>query len=228
MRKYALYAVGEIALVVIGILIALQINNWNEDRILKEKEIINLIEIRDNLKSDLENELNPSVIEYETRNQNGNVIRQFYLSPNSPSADSISRFLRSFSEPEWRFIFKTFAFENLKSIGIDLISNDSLRSNISSIYSYDYKEIASRGSKLSAYYIQQVSPVMNKIIDKFDYKILSTSEISQIKNNFEIKNILLRHISLRILLLNDLKNVQENVEKLILEIQKELDKLKHT
>tara|TARA_Y100000385_G_C13099534_1_gene643585 strand:- start:2936 stop:3121 length:186 start_codon:yes stop_codon:yes gene_type:complete len=31
-RKYLLYAIGEIALVVIGILIALQINNWNESR----------------------------------------------------------------------------------------------------------------------------------------------------------------------------------------------------
>jgi hypothetical protein len=31
-RRYFLYAIGEIALVVIGILIALQINNWNEDR----------------------------------------------------------------------------------------------------------------------------------------------------------------------------------------------------
>ncbi|MFX0557963.1 hypothetical protein ACOCEA_14275 [Maribacter sp. CXY002] len=28
-----MYAIGEIALVVIGILIALNINNWNEDRI---------------------------------------------------------------------------------------------------------------------------------------------------------------------------------------------------
>ena len=32
MRKYTLYAVGEIALVVIGILIALSINTWNEER----------------------------------------------------------------------------------------------------------------------------------------------------------------------------------------------------
>ncbi|MDZ7614447.1 MAG: DUF6090 family protein [Flavobacteriaceae bacterium] len=30
--KYLLYAIGEIVLVVIGILIALQINNWNERR----------------------------------------------------------------------------------------------------------------------------------------------------------------------------------------------------
>ena len=33
-RKYLLYAIGEIALVVIGILIALQINNWNEKMFL--------------------------------------------------------------------------------------------------------------------------------------------------------------------------------------------------
>jgi len=30
--KYFKYAIGEIILVVIGILIALQINNWNENR----------------------------------------------------------------------------------------------------------------------------------------------------------------------------------------------------
>jgi len=37
--KYLLYALGEIILVVIGILIALQINNWNEDRkTLKEEK----------------------------------------------------------------------------------------------------------------------------------------------------------------------------------------------
>jgi len=41
-RKYLLYAIGEIILVVIGILIALQINNWNEHQkaIKKEAEVI--------------------------------------------------------------------------------------------------------------------------------------------------------------------------------------------
>ena len=46
-RKHVLYAIGEIALVVVGILIALQVNNWNEwrkDKIL-EKEILNDLKI---------------------------------------------------------------------------------------------------------------------------------------------------------------------------------------
>jgi len=38
--KYLKYAIGEIILVVIGILIALQINNWNEQRKDQIKENI--------------------------------------------------------------------------------------------------------------------------------------------------------------------------------------------
>ncbi len=38
--KYMRYAIGEIVLVVIGILIALQINNWNEERKVKIEEQI--------------------------------------------------------------------------------------------------------------------------------------------------------------------------------------------
>jgi len=45
--KYMRYAIGEIVLVVIGILIALSINNWNEERKqnIAEKEFINGIKI---------------------------------------------------------------------------------------------------------------------------------------------------------------------------------------
>ena len=43
--KYLLYAIGEIILVVIGILIALQVNNWNQDRKdrISERKILNNI-----------------------------------------------------------------------------------------------------------------------------------------------------------------------------------------
>ena len=37
-RKYLVYAFGEIVLIVFGILIALQINDWNEDRLDRERE----------------------------------------------------------------------------------------------------------------------------------------------------------------------------------------------
>src|SRR5210317_465306 len=60
-RKYLFYAIGEIALVVIGILIALQINNWNEWRKDRDKEHSILKE----LQSDFEVNANLLVQEYE-------------------------------------------------------------------------------------------------------------------------------------------------------------------
>ncbi len=43
--KYLLYATGEVLLVVIGILLALQINNWNEERLTDNQEKYLLIEL---------------------------------------------------------------------------------------------------------------------------------------------------------------------------------------
>lgn len=50
--KYLIYAIGEIILVVIGILIALQINNWNEERTVQNK----LLNIYSLISNDLEND----------------------------------------------------------------------------------------------------------------------------------------------------------------------------
>src|SRR5210317_859386 len=51
--KYMLYAIGEIVLVVIGILIALSINNWNESRIDRKLETAILKQLRSEFKSNL-------------------------------------------------------------------------------------------------------------------------------------------------------------------------------
>ena len=48
--RYFKYAIGEIVLVVIGILIALQINNWNNEQIAKKSEMILLNQLQADLK----------------------------------------------------------------------------------------------------------------------------------------------------------------------------------
>ena len=52
--KYLIYAIGEIVLVVIGILIALQINNWNQRRLEHSKEQIYLTNIKRDLQLQLQ------------------------------------------------------------------------------------------------------------------------------------------------------------------------------
>ena len=51
--KYFKYAIGEIILVVIGILIALAINNWNEDRKVQKEQSVFLTNIAQDLNEDL-------------------------------------------------------------------------------------------------------------------------------------------------------------------------------
>tara|TARA_R110002051_G_scaffold313163_1_gene388977 strand:- start:8492 stop:8884 length:393 start_codon:yes stop_codon:yes gene_type:complete len=50
--KYLKYAIGEIVLVVIGILVALQINNWNQTRLNRSFEVTMLKEIKSSLEQD--------------------------------------------------------------------------------------------------------------------------------------------------------------------------------
>lgn len=52
-RSYLLYALGEIILVVLGILIALKVNNMNESRILTETTNEYLIKIKSNINEDI-------------------------------------------------------------------------------------------------------------------------------------------------------------------------------
>lgn len=53
LSNFIFYAIGEIFLVVVGILIALQVNNWNEDRKNARKEQIILIQLEKEYKSNL-------------------------------------------------------------------------------------------------------------------------------------------------------------------------------
>ena len=86
-RKYVLYAIGEIALVVIGILIALQINNWNEarkERILGEEY---LVKIYADLKNDFI-KLQNILTEFEEKNESALAVAKIMEAENQYLADS--------------------------------------------------------------------------------------------------------------------------------------------
>ena len=53
--KYLIYAIGEIILVVIGILIALSINNWNQNIQKEEQEKVYYCKIKEDLQTDINN-----------------------------------------------------------------------------------------------------------------------------------------------------------------------------
>lgn len=50
LSRYLFYAIGEIALVMVGILLALQVNNWNEQQKLQQKEKLYLSRLKEEAK----------------------------------------------------------------------------------------------------------------------------------------------------------------------------------
>jgi hypothetical protein len=77
--KYLLYAIGEIVLVVIGILIALQINNWNEDQ-KNKREAVTMLQ---NLKAELQGDMlmmDSTIEDLERRKECARSLRTFLQS----------------------------------------------------------------------------------------------------------------------------------------------------
>ena len=128
--KYFKYAIGEIILVVIGILIALQINNWNENRKNRqfESEIIALID--NNLVQDstsLAFELNKAKLAMATTNR---LLHQVNQGTYNDSLNYMMSKIINFQ----RFKSQSSAFEVLKAKGIDNISNKTLQLALISYY----------------------------------------------------------------------------------------------
>lgn len=136
-RKYLLYAIGEIILVVIGILIALQINTWNTNKIKKSDESQILIELKKGLELDrdkMEVELASCKVALEKMKH-----LQILLKDKDHSYDENidSLFGQVYGI---RKIFLNNAFyEDLKASSLRIINNDDIRLQIVQLFELDYK-----------------------------------------------------------------------------------------
>lgn len=159
--KYLLYAIGEILLVVIGILIALQVNNWNEERLDRGKEL--------RLLGQLQNDLQVS----------SESINDLYgrLEISSSSADSLLQSFRSGQENKGfvfqaslihrRFFFNP-SYSGYAQLGTssgNVIRNDELRNKIVEIYEGGFEEIIKRQQLLSEHMNLNLFPLSRSRFD---------------------------------------------------------------
>lgn len=129
--KYFKYAIGEIVLVVIGILIALQINNWNENR-KQQNEFNNILKT---IKKDIERDtlIASNIIKfYEVVEENSLKIINKKINRNNykehPNVRSLVSIYRSFT-------VQTKGYEMVKNFNSkNEIQNDSLFTKISQFY----------------------------------------------------------------------------------------------
>ena len=131
--KYFKYAIGEIVLVVIGILVALQINNWNENQKKQQFEITILKNIQEDILADkIDCELNLQYLKETFKNED--LLLNFLLSNSLQIPDSIS-YVNALGI-DLLAIFQDASFNNLQNNDIGLISNNNLYKKISRYYDF--------------------------------------------------------------------------------------------
>ncbi len=160
--KYLLYAIGEIVLVVIGILIALGINNWNESRkqaIIENKYVNDLIQ---DLGNDITN-LSELISFMQIKDSSKNLVESL-LDENSVLSDSATFHFYKQWELTGMFTPSNVTFEDLKNSGnLKIIRNLDLRRSIVSHYNNYFN-----GRLTEELFIEQnvkLLGIVNKIFD---------------------------------------------------------------
>jgi len=142
--RYLKYAIGEIVLVVIGILIALSINNWNEERKQNQLETIYLKRLHNELKKDIVTFSN-EIQRLEKNNEKivnfSNVLKDENY--NDSTLVALTREYMIFGTLYPIFNPSTSTFEDLSSTGnLSVISKTELRDRIVKHYEdYQFVEL---------------------------------------------------------------------------------------
>ena len=126
---YFKYAIGEILLVVIGILIALQINNWNEERKERARAIHYLINLKTDLHNEVENNEYFAISRFEAAK-----MCSFLLNTEAPqNIQEVKEYTDNYEKVfAWKgFVPINNTFKELLSSGnLSLIKNNSVKNGL--------------------------------------------------------------------------------------------------
>ena len=230
--KYSKYAIGEIALVVIGILIALQINNWNEDRKTAKQEI----KILNDLKNDLETNLKEISETYKSTNQRQKsiVLILDYFENAMPVDDSLKKAFESL-EQDVIFNIANTSYKFIESQGINSLSNDSLRIRVTEMYERHLTNIVTRENLNRQMVSEELIPFMQEhfvstaTVDKDNLIALEAlnmpKNIEDLRDDSVFKNIIVRLQTWFLVRLKWQRESRVSLEQLILDVRQEIDRL---
>ena len=157
--KYFRYAIGEIVLVVIGILIALSINNWNEDRKKHRLEQTYYCKLLEDLGQDII-QITEQIENNELRIKNSNQLIGLLQQTHISQKEVIKHTLGAVSKTTFTFTPSMAAFEDLKSSGnLGLLKDVELKNKLITYYTSleGYKDVLDINSDkvIEAFYDKQ-------------------------------------------------------------------------
>ena len=173
LKRYLIYAIGEILLVMIGILLALQVNDWNQDHSRRKLEKSTLKEINESLDFDIT--MLQDQVETQTHywKQIERLIQE--LKSNKEQSGSIENLL-IYPVRENIVNLNSSAFELLENRGVDLISNQSLKKEIVKHFKYDQQGILNR-SKVWGDILQEFGRFYDALLDPIIDNELKTNYV---------------------------------------------------
>lgn len=131
LRKYLLYALGEIILVVVGILIALQINGVNQDRQRAKMETVLLGQMKFELQEAYADIWRDAGVLAMGDNAHETISR--YITEDKAYVDSLCFHFYWLMQDE--YVYPTSAsYTRIKEVGLDIIQNDSIRIYLQSLF----------------------------------------------------------------------------------------------
>ena len=219
-RTFWIYALGEFFLVFLGILIALQVDNWNQDRRLRKQEDTMLEELLENLKSDLAD------VDLNIRLQNSAMassrIILGFLDGEGPWHDSLATHFVALTSGTV-FFENISSYESLKSLGIDLISNDSIRLKMTHLYSvtYDYVNIMEERALTHIFEVMNASMAKHLRMIEFP-RCYFPLDASKLRLSNEFRHNLLSSITFNRYMLGLYTDIKEDLADLIQDIEEEL------
>ncbi len=160
--RYLFYALGEILLVVIGILIALQINDWNDWRKDRVKEKILLRDMAENLDLNVQN-LQGDIEFLRARNRSTAIVLEA-LGSRIPFSDSLPAHIHMARVPKQNLSLSNIAYQALKSHGVDIITNKDLGKEILKLHEVTVPNILSTNSLIN----EEYKPFVNHLVQHFD------------------------------------------------------------
>jgi len=252
--RYLKYALGEIILVVVGILIAVQINEWNKIRVRKTLEVSLLDQVKEEILSiqgDVENDL--SVLEL---GQESSLTISRHMSGDKPYYDELCFDFYFMYKDEYIYPKKA-VYEKIKNEGLDIITNDTINYFLQDLYEAHFPRISKDNpfkpdieDYFSDYFNSHFKPNEDLSIS-FEYNLAhveikypSTStttdgqsmvrtigyepiDYNALKNDPEFKMLIYKTNEFRQYKIKRYSRTKEIIDQIIPMIEREVDKLQH-
>ncbi len=175
--QYIKYAIGEILLVMIGILLALQVNNWNNLRLEKQLEVNVLKQVKNDIRSMMNDMRGDKETLKKGIQSHLNIVD--YIENDVTYNDTMCFDFHWLIKDEYMYPI-TSAYDMLKAEGLDLVKNDSIRQGLQYVFEF----ILPRIGKENPFY-----PDLEEFFNDFYHRNFTTNKDEELIYRFKLYNI---------------------------------------